>query len=435
MRRLLFFCMFALLFGPKVAGYIDTLSAFCVLIFIVALVSGSFRYLRLWAGVHVLGYVLFFLLIISQVSLVVISTNLTDYYQILRFGRAIVNVLGVAGVLALYFRFFGSGAPRIIITHVWLCIIAHGLLMITMFISPYINELVVDHIVVVNADSPNYADRKAGNRIAGLTSSWDATSAIQAIGILLIPLIYTAQRSSFRRILVLGTIPLSLAAMALSGLTGFVVLAVVGTTMALFWGGPRFKMRFLASSILVLGFIGMFLFYIAEINPQGLRDSSLARTSYMVFGDSVVDYSKASRAPTAAETIAKIFNNMYFLPESTQSLLVGLGGSGRSSNNYIIKADPGPTLNMHNLGVFTTFILYAAILSELFGILVRRKRNTQVTLFAGVILMTVLVVDMKVQYLLSRNSLSFMMIGLILYWQFVAAQRKRRENNGILHHA
>src|SRR5690606_18210345 len=123
----------------------------------------------------------------------------------------------------------------------------------------------------------------------------------------------------------------------------------------------------------------------------------------------------SKRGSTAAETIEQIGTEMYFLPEDMQTFFFGKGGSGRV--DYMIKADTGPTLNLHNLGVFFVLILYPYCIFIAFTSLKSSKKNLYMGMAISAVILTILVIDAKVAYLLARQSLSIMMIAFFsLFW-------------------
>lgn len=410
--------MFLIIYAPKVAGRIDMLSITCILVIFFSLCTNSYRYLYGVTLKKISIYSLFFLFLAAYTGLLLYMQGFDDLYQPMRFLRACVNGLGVVSLVALYCRFIRVEPLSTIIFHTWLCIILHAFIITLMFLVPTFNVFIVDHVVVVNAESDNYQARIDAMRISGLTSSWDATSAIHAIGILLIPIVTSIKNKLRSRMLIYASIPFSLLAMALSGVTGFVVLALVGAYLLISGSGIKKKLNifigFILIGLLLIGAVSL----LSNYAPQGVQDSSLFRTAFMIIGSNDVEYTLAHRAPTAAETFSGILNEMYFIPDDPIDFLLGRGGSGRSESSYIIEADPGPTLNLHNIGFLASFMLYSLVLFSVLHAFSIRKRNRIISNFVLIIVVTILIVDSKVQYLLARNSLSLMMIALGVFWQY-----------------
>lgn len=411
----LFILMFLIIYSPKVGGRIDSLSIFCLLVIVLALITKSYHQISRASFLKSSAFIGFFFISAIYALLLIAINDVNDYYQPLRFARAMVNTLGCLALCSMYLKF--NRDIELIRQHVWLCIIMHGILMTMMFFSPMMNTIIVDTVVAVDPASGGYAARAAAKRVGGLTNSWDATSAIQSLGILLIPAIYRSFKKKYSKMLVLLTIPISLFSMAISGVTGFLVISAIGIYVIFFYGNRKFKLITLIALPLLLAFCILGFKYIEKIAPPELEDSSIFRTAYMIFGSEDIEYSNAKRSATASETIAVIFNRMYFLPEKEKDFIFGLGGSGRKEGAYVIKADPGPTLNLHNMGVFFCLILYSTVIASILSCLSYRKRIPATSLFCSMILIVIFIVDLKVQYLLARNSLSLMMIALFVFWQ------------------
>lgn len=418
MRLLLFSAMFLAIYAPKIGGHIDMLSITCASLILISLCTTSYRYLYNTTKNRITVYCLFFILMAGYTSALLYFHNFDDLYQPMRFLRATINSLGIISLISLYYRFLKTDSLETIIFHTWLCIIVHAFIITLMFLNPSFNTLIVDHIVMVNTESDNYEARINAKRIGGLTSSWDATSAIHATGILLIPIISSIKNTIKSRILIYCTIPFSLLAMSLSGVTGFVTLVLVGI-LTLFSGRSIKKLIQISISLVIVFmiFIGA-LSLLSKHAPAELNDSSIYRTIFMITGDEHIDYARSKRAPTASETVSGILNNMYFAPDNVIDFLFGLGGSGRSESNYIIEADPGPTLNLHNIGFIASFALYLMISISFLHAFSIRKNHRNLSNFVIIIIGTIIIVDCKVQYLLARNSLSFMMIALGIFWQY-----------------
>lgn len=424
-RTFLFLLMFMIIYAPKIGGRIDALSIFCGVSFVLALLAGSFSSVRGLVARRVFYCGVGFLFMAAYSLWLVQLNDLNDYYQPLRFMRALINTIGVFSLASLYYHFFRGEATRLLILHVWLCIITHACLMLVMFASSSINLFIIDHVVVMDSEASGYVERAAGKRIGGLTNSWDATSAIQAMGILLIPSILKFVRTWVRKVLVILTIPISIFAMAISGTTGFLILVAIGALTTLIYGSIKYKVAMCGGALAL--FLGAYLSIgiISQYASDEVRESSIYRTAFMLLGSQSVDYARANRASDARETIHVIFNSMYFFPETFSQTLLGNGGSGRSAD-YVVEADPGPTLNLHNLGIIFCIFLYFFVATSIVATIRIGRAMPACSSFGLVILCTLFIVDLKVQYLLARNSLSFMMLALIVIW-YETARWKREQ--------
>lgn len=429
MKKLLPICMFLLIFSPKIGGTIDSLSLFCVVVFTLSFLIDN----RLSFSQKVIKPTILFLLfgfsMIVYASILKSMNGIADNYQVLRFGRVVINILGVFGLVRLYLFFYKNQEySEKMIFHLWLCIIAHGFLMVVMFAVPAVNQFVITQLVQLDESNRSFETRILGQRIGGLTSSWDAASGLQSLGILLLPFVFNYKRYSrnAKRAIYL-TIPLSLVAVFISGVTGLVTIAVVGFVLGVI--NVRYLWRYIGriiklSFIFTLLVLPIFLFLKANADEEWVRSSSIGRTLFMITQDKDL-YHKSTRASTADETVERISSGMYFLPTDDQVLLWGKGGSGRS-NDYLIKADPGPTLNLHNLGIFFVLIVYPYCAWMVVKAVWSSHNNLYLGMALTSILMTILIVDAKVMYLFARQSFSIMLIAYYALHGSTSTYRKKQ---------
>lgn len=418
--------MFLLIYSPKVAGTLDTLSIASFLVFIASLVTGNVGRMNETVKKGYLKWIFFLVLMLIYCIFLYAVKDIRDMYQILRFGRSIVNLLGIYGLVSFYYRFYGTRFVQKILYHLWICIMLHAFLILLMFLFPSLNSFVIDQLIQIDESNRSYETRIEAIRIGGLTSSFDATSGVQSLGLLLIPYIYTYMAKT-GKIIVIFSIPLSLFAIAMSGVTGFVMLSTVGLFI-LFTSIKKGKakiFRYIPVALFSIGIVFVvFNTYILS-DSEVYRDNSLGRTLYMITQDESY-YSEYKYSATAFSTIDRISGSMYFLPDNEIDLFFGRGGSGRS-NDYKIKADPGLILNIHNLGLIFTILLYGYVLYILLASYRLMKREYYLGLCLISIFSVLLVIDLKVQYLLSRQSFSIMMIGITCLMFYTQEQKTLKQ--------
>lgn len=410
--------MFLLIYAPKVGGRIDSLSMFCFLVFLWSFFRSNYKpKVPKYLADPTSLYLIFGAVMLSYGIFLFALYGLRDTFQIMRFGRIIINILGIFGLVTIYYSYYKENLGRVLLYHLWLCIIAHAVLMVLMFLIPSVNEFVLTRLVQMEETNRAFEERMLGNRIGGLTGSWDATSGIQSLGILLLPFALTyAGKTQMKRRLIYLAIPLSLSAIFLSGVTGLVNIAIIGTLFLIihFRKIKKYIPRFVGIAFFVVVIGGFAFDYLVNNRPDLIVDTSIGRTIFMITqNDELSKHSK--RGSTATETIEKIGSDMYFLPEDNQTLFWGKGGSGRV--DYIIKADTGPTLNIHNLGIFFVLILYPYCVFIVFKALKSSRKDLYMGMGISAVLLTVLIIDAKVAYLLARQSLSIMLIAYFsLFW-------------------
>jgi hypothetical protein len=410
-RYLLLVSMFLLIFGPKTSGWIDVVS-------ITSIVLVAVHFLRLntahfpRAALHratVLGCG--FLLLLAVAGLHYWLQTSPSAYQVLRFGRVVVNLLGVTALVSMYVRWYGADASHVLLRHLLHCLVLHGLIMAGMFFSPGFRDLIVNHIVQADPDSRTYLAKATGYRIAGLTDSWDALSGLQSLGLLVLPVLLT-HRPGLSLAYAAIAAPILLFSIAISGRTGFVTLLILAP-LALRYTDFRqlHRTTLLGGAVAVVATL-MVMGPGQQLRQQLLEDTSLGRTLAM-FG---LEYSIEGRpGERFSDTLAGIVSEHYFLPADWSTLVWGTGGSGRDPWDYV-PADNGLVLNLHNLGAGCFLLIYGSIAWMIVSGLRATCVQPQV---AGVCLLAVvlvLLIDIKVMYAFSRNGFSAMMIPVLATW-------------------
>ncbi len=403
--------MFLLIFGPKINGWIDVVSltslavvAFHVLALNLSHVPSAVR----WRTGTLFGL---FTLLLAYASTHGLWAGHDSYFQTLRFGRVVINGLGCAALVSLYYRVLGKEAGATILRHLFHCLVLHAILMLGMFVSPTFRDLIVNQVVQADPDSRTYLAKALGYRIAGLTDSWDALSGLQSLGLLMVPLLVTRQRH-FSFVYAGIASLLLLFSVAISGRTGILTWIVLTPLAVLFCDLRQLhRTTWVTVAAISLASIVM-LGPLRDSVIRALEETSLGRTVSIFHADADTTSSSRERL---SETFATIFHEHYFLPDQSRTLIFGTGGSGRDSWDYV-PADNGPVLNLHNLGVVSCIAIYGSVLWMIFsGLSIRRS----CPLVAGTCLLAVLLVlmiDVKVLYLLSRNGFTVMMIPVFVAW-------------------
>jgi hypothetical protein len=342
-----------------------------------------------------------------------------DTYQVLRFGRVIANFVGTTALVSIYYRWFGEQAAGVVLRHLFHCLVLHALVMVVMFYSPAFRDVIVNKIVQADPDSRTYHAKATGYRIAGLTDSWDALSGLQSLGLLMLPILLTRQPAISFSYAILAT-PLLLFSVAISGRTGFVTAASLMPITLVFADLRKLHRTTLVATAVALLGVSLLMGPLRQPALAALEESSLGRTVAM-FG---VKSTAAEQAQERiGDTLSGILQQHYFMPETWHVFWFGTGGSGRDTWDYV-PADNGLVLNLHNLGFFSFTMIYGVVLAMLCsGLRVRRNHPA----VAGATLLAVgliLMIDVKVMYVFSRNGFTVMMVPVLLSWWEAAANAK-----------
>ncbi|MCA9148216.1 MAG: hypothetical protein KDA92_02890 [Planctomycetales bacterium] len=403
--------MFLLIFGPKSNGWLDVVSLTSSFLLVIHFFFYNGTHIPVTAK-HRMSLVLAaFAVLLAYASGHLLANPDASNYQVLRFGRVIVNFAGIGCLISMYFRRYGEQASRVILQHLFGCLVAHAVVMLTMYYSHSFRDLIVNQVVQADPDSRTYLAKLTGYRIAGLTDSWDALSGLQCLGLLMIPLLLT-NNVGISYTLAICSAPLLIFSVAISGRTGFVTAAVL---FPLALGFSEFRRLYRAAIVAsAIGIVGL----LAVTGPlrtsvlAALEESSLGRTFAMFGWNASV---KESPGGQMSETFWSILHEHYFLPETWSVFVWGSGGSGRDTWDYIA-ADNGLVLNLHNLGIGGFLLIYSLVAAcWLSGWRLRCHDRA----LAGVCVIAVslmLLIDFKVMYMFSRNGFSVMMIPVLTCW-------------------
>ena len=402
--------MFLMIFGPKFDGWLDILSLTSLFTFLYFACAFSRTKIPLAAR---RGSFLFFVgicfLFMYAFCHWLAGVN-PDTYQTLRFGRVIINFAGAFALLCIYHYRFDRDAKRLLMLDMYHCLVAHAVIMLGMFLSPAFRDFVVHHMVAVDPDSRTYMAKVAGYRIAGLTDSWDALSGLESLGLLMLP-IFVTQRFPISPAYAVLSVPLLLFAVAISGRTGFVTLAIL-LPVALYYADLRRVHRAVgvATGCLALGVV-IWLVAGRTGTMQVVRDSSIMRSL------TVLGVEDDVREHESLEDTFDAIREHYFLPDTYRTLFLGTGGSGRDDHD-LVAADNGLVLNLHNLGLVCWIVMYGLMFGMLWSAFWLRRTDTATAGVALLGVLIILMIDAKVAYAYARNGFTIMMVlGMLPWWE------------------
>ncbi len=410
-RNMLLIPMFLLIFGPKTNGWIDVVSITSVLVIFAHFLCLNTSHIPAGTKYRMVTLGCAFCLLLGYATGHYLMQTEPNAYQVLRFGRVCINFLGTLALISFYFRAFGESASRVIVRHLFHCLVIHAVIMVGMFASSSFRDLVVNQIVQADPDSRNYLAKATGYRIAGLTDSWDALSGLQSLGLLMLPILLTRRAALSYGYALLAT-PLLLFSIAISGRTGFITLAIL-LPVAIRYTDFRKVHRATLVGITVTA-VGTALVVgpFRSVCIRALEDTSLGRTVAM-FG---LDYSTSRhQRERLGDTFTAILAEHYFLPPTWQTLLWGTGGSGRDPGDYV-PADNGLVLNLHNLGIGCFLIIYGSLLWMILSGTAVHRHHPEVAGVCALAVLLVMLIDVKVMYVFSRNGFSIMLIPVVTAW-------------------
>lgn len=399
--------LYFMVFAPRPGGVLD-----------VTTVVSSILLVAAWGG-HAPQqvkrfnfYVAIWWTVLMVYGLAVYALNRPgELYVPLRFLRVGVQILGVSALMRLYYRRYGARVIDAVVLDLFWVIAANACLLTAMYLFEPVREF------IWSLDTVEYQRAK---RVGGFTGALDATSAIQAYGILLMPFILHRLHGS-RWVLAVGSIALLPFSVLMAGRTGVVVGAPLGAVAlatkrrAL---GPAAIIGFVVATLLVVAF----LFFPVSENILERWLGEVSRLNQLILPTASGGLGLAEQAATAL-----LDDYRFEWPTSLTQIIWGDGRSGRT-DEYRIPADPGWILDVHAVGVVGTLIMlvfYFLCIREAIRAIGYHK---DVALCSLLFCVLALLVNCKVLFLLARIGLSISHLLLLatVYARFVPLSVKAR---------
>jgi hypothetical protein len=317
--------------------------------------------------------------------------------------NCLYGIVIFAGAMTLarsYARLYGPGFVDAALLALFLVGLLQSLVQIGVLVSEPLSQWVYG-LVALSEDSRTHIEQ--GYRSPGLFSSGAAVLGTFNALVLAIGLTATLRPSlspTWRRIawVALATL-LQIAAIAVSGRTGFVVLALY---LALLAGRGLLRARpaLAGWNLLWIGaiLIGLALAFVAWIGIEAIEDN--LRWSFEFV------YSLLEGQGLKTESTSVLFGDMFFLPESFAGLLLGSGSFGRSPNLVYIDSDAGYILMIFGGGVLGT-----ALAMSVFGLVLRHARRLRrvhppLAFLLGFLVLAVVIINMKDFYFLQNSGVT-----------------------------
>lgn len=398
---------FLIIFGPKLNNGIDVIPVSCLIAVAAAICQPRGHRIPdgLWkSGAIAVGAMS---LLGAHAALHFLNTPAPDPYQALRFGRIVVNLLGVIALLSMYIRKHGAQAKRIIGRDVLDCLVVHAGIMFLMLISPHFRNA-INSFVALGDDLGTQLSKSDGSRISGLALSWDALSGLQSLGLLMLPPMIT--REGISSLYTAIAAPLLVFAVCISGRTGIVTAGLLLPVAIYFSDYKRLRRGVVISCFLLFSIIALALGPFYEDLVRVTQDTAIARVIVM-FDPSRGNDREANDFAMTFEVICR----HYFLPERYDVLLLGTGRSGRDAT-YYVAADNGIVLNLHNLGLVAWLVMYGLATYFVWQGWRLRLVEPAAAAYCVLCVLLILVIDAKISFLYARNGFSIMMILVGITW-------------------
>ncbi len=398
---------FLIIFGPRLNSGIDVIPVSCLIAVAASLCQPKAHRIpdSLWRSAAIASGALS--LLAAHAALHFLNTSDPDSYQTLRFGRIVLNLLGVVALLSMYIRKHGAQAKRVIARDVLDCLVIHAGIMFLMLISPQFRDA-INSFVALGDDIGTQISKSSGTRISGLALSWDALSGLQSMGLLMLPLMLT--REGISPLYTAIAVPLLVFAVCISGRTGIVTTGVLLPVAIYFSDHKRLRRGAVISCFLLFSFVALALGPFYEHLVRATQDTAIARVIVM-FDPSQGNDREANDFAMTIEVIGQ----HYFLPERFDVLLWGTGRSGRDAT-YYVAADNGIVLNLHNLGLVAWFVMYGLAMYFVWQGWKLRVLEPAAAAYCVLCVLLIVVIDAKISFLYARNGFSVMMMLVGITW-------------------
>jgi hypothetical protein len=317
----------------------------------------------------------------------------------------VYGIIMYAGALVLarrYGRHYGAGAPVALLKTLFALGLAHAAIQFAVLVLPAVSDAVYG-VVALSENSAAHISQ--GYRSPGLFSSGAAILGTFNAWILAIGLVAHLRlpgRAPVWRVLALSVAAIvEIAAIAISGRTGFVALLICLLVIGAYEvvSDPRSRLgrnvalALLASAVIVAA--GALTVSVDNIR-QNLRWSF----------EFIYSISEGNGLATSSTSV--LFQQMFFLPEGWFPLLFGTSNFGRSPDFPYVDSDAGYVLMMYGGGIVGT-LLMTSVFAFIFGEALRSRTHPLVVLllaFVG----TILVVNVKDFYFIQNSGVSQLLL-------------------------
>jgi hypothetical protein len=313
----------------------------------------------------------------------------------------IYGVIMYASSLVLvraYGRLHGEDATGMVLKTLFVLGAIHSVIQCLVLVSPAVSGVVYG-IVALTQESATHISQgyrspglfSSGAAILGTFNAWILT--IGFVAFLRLP-----SRVTLVRCLVMSLLTiLEIAAIAVSGRTGFVALLICLSTIGVYEAFTDAGSRLGRNVLLVLAGCAVLLAGAALTLSTDNIESQL-RWSFEFL------YSLSEGEGLATGSTALLFHQMFFLPDGWMHLLFGTSNFGRSPEFPYVESDVGYVLMLYGGGVVGTLLMLSVFVFMLGEATRARRHEVAVLLFA--FLATLFVVNVKDFYFIQNSGVT-----------------------------
>ncbi len=301
-----------------------------------------------------------------------------------------------------YRRTWGDRGIEVVLKSLFLLGLAHAVIQFLVLLIPPVADVVYS-VVTLSEDSAAHISQ--GYRSPGLFSSGAAILGTFNAWVLLIgqvAYLRSPGRPSWRRLLLMSVATIfEIAAIAISGRTGFVTLLIgLGVIFVYEAFGDR-GMRLGRNLLLtLLGSAALVTVAALMISTDNIEQN--LRWSFEFI------YSLSEGRGLATSSTSVLFEQMFFVPDDWFPLLFGSGNFGRSPDFPYIDSDAGYILMIFGGGVVGMLLMMSVFVYILAVAL--RSRHKELAMLLIVFVVTTFVVNVKDFYFIQNSGVSQLLI-------------------------
>lgn len=346
-------------------------------------------------------------IVLYCVTIYLVHPN-SELFYVVRYLRMTLQLFGCLALFRLMQRDYGDSVTAVVPRMIFCAIAIHAVIMLGMYVSSSLR------VAIWSLTEPDFQRAK---RVGGLVGALDSLSAVQAFGLVL-SLIYWPVYISVLRVGLhwIGSIA-TLFSIIVSGRTGIVLASAV----LLVWSTIRIentKRLIVWAMIVAAATAGSLFVFTVDPDVEKRFAGQIDRLLVLLQGES--SYSARATARRKLEADYRLG-----WPKDTTVFVFGNSRSGRTEH-YRLPYDPGWILDMHGIGLFGSLLCMAFYIysAYIFGIAWRLDRALSASGFFWTIF--VLATHSKVQFALSRLSLTVSAMLLLSAFYLAARERGHR---------
>ncbi len=312
-----------------------------------------------------------------------------------------------AGSMALarqYAVLYGADFIDAALVNLFLVGLLQSAVQIGVLVAPPVSEFVYG-VVALSDDSSTHIAQ--GYRSPGLFSSGAAVLGTFSAFVLAIGLTATlrpALRPSWRRVVLvaLATV-VQIAAIALSGRTGFVVLALYLALLAV-RGAMRVRPALAGANLLKVSAViaALVLAFVVYVGTEAIEHN--LRWSF----EFVYSFLEGQGLKTESTTV--LFGDMFFLPDSFGGLLFGTGNFGRSAGLPYIDSDVGYILMIFGGGVLGAVLTMSVFALIGWQAMRMRELHRPLAFLIGFFVIAIFLINLKDFYFLQNSGVTQLLL-------------------------